>query len=176
MKIRLDQITDEPFLWREDQVLRAEVLEQPELLQLGAISWGGRVSPTASGYLFQARLAYEQTLTCPRCLGPSSVPVSSAVELVVLRRARRPLVGEVELEEQELSVIYLDEEELLDTQPILLEQLQLNIPMRALCREDCAGLCPVCGANLNEAACGCERQTADARWAPLEALRARTEE
>ncbi len=176
MKIRLDQITDEPFLWRDDQVLGVEILEQPELLELGAISWGGKVSPSASGYLFQARLAYDQTLTCPRCLGPSSVPVSSAVELAILKRAGRPLVGELELEEQELSVVYLDEEEMLDTQPILLEQLQLNIPMRALCREDCAGLCPVCGANRNETSCSCERETADARWSPLEALRARTED
>ncbi len=176
MKIRLDQITDEPLLWREDQVLGTAVFEQPELLELGAISWGGTVSSTASGYLFQARLAYEQTLTCPRCLGPSKVPVSSAVELVILRKARRPLAGEVELEEDELSVIYLDEEELLDTQPILLEQLQLNIPMRALCREDCAGLCPVCGVNLNQGSCGCDRRPVDARWAPLEALRTRTED
>ncbi len=64
----------------------------------------------------------------------------------------------------------------LDTEPLLYEQLQLNIPMRQLCREDCAGLCPTCGANRNAGECGCEVDDADPRWSALAALRPKIED
>jgi uncharacterized protein len=63
--------------------------------------------------------------------------------------------------------------EVLETEPILLEQLQLNIPMKPLCRPDCAGLCPVCGADLNLGACACPERAGDPRLAALAALRDR---
>ena len=42
--------------------------------------------------------------------------------------------------------------------------------MEILCAEDCKGLCPICGANLNIEECGCERDETDPRWAPLNEL------
>ena len=63
--------------------------------------------------------------------------------------------------------------EVVETEPILLEQLQLNIPMKPLCRPDCAGLCPLCGADLNLGACDCSEPVGDPRWAALAALRDR---
>jgi uncharacterized protein len=65
-------------------------------------------------------------------------------------------------------------EEILETEPVLIEQLQLNIPMKPLCRPDCAGLCPTCGADLNQGACACAKP-ADPRWDRLAALRERLE-
>ncbi len=56
-----------------------------------------------------------------------------------------------------------------------MEQLELNIPMKPLCRPDCKGLCPTCGADRNETACSCEEPTADSRWAALAALKSRLE-
>ncbi len=66
--------------------------------------------------------------------------------------------------------------ETLETDPLLLEQLQLNVPMKPLCRPDCQGLCPTCGADRNEDACSCEERSADPRWAALAALKSRLEE
>ena len=51
--------------------------------------------------------------------------------------------------------------------------MQLDVPMRPLCREECAGLCPTCGATSNEGDCGCGAETEDPRWAGLAALRDR---
>jgi uncharacterized protein len=51
--------------------------------------------------------------------------------------------------------------------PIVREQVLLALPMNAVCREDCAGLCTVCGQNLNEKKCGCETKVIDPRLAPL---------
>ena len=72
------------------------------------------------------------------------------------------------MHEQDLGELYLTEE-ILETDPILIEQLQLNVPMKPLCRPDCKGLCPDCGADLNEGACSCgsrPRSTPAGRLSP----------
>lgn len=76
---------------------------------------------------------------------------------------------EHELVEEDLGVVTLTEP-LLDTRPIVIEQIHLGIPMKPLCREDCQGLCGTCGADLNEGPCSCA-PTGDARLAKLAALR-----
>ena len=55
----------------------------------------------------------------------------------------------------------------LDLLPGIIEQLILSLPTKKLCRDDCQGLCPSCGTNLNEDRCQCERQSVDPRLAEL---------
>ena len=55
--------------------------------------------------------------------------------------------------------------------PVYVLALLVALPLKPLCREDCAGLCPQCGANLNEGPCGCEPDTEDDRWAALRELK-----
>lgn len=78
---------------------------------------------------------------------------------------------EIELVEEDLGVISLVEP-VLETRPIVIEQIHLGIPMKPLCREDCKGLCGTCGGDLNEGPCGCA-PAGDARLAKLAALRGR---
>ncbi len=58
----------------------------------------------------------------------------------------------------------------LDLTPVVREDFLLSIPMHTLCRPDCKGLCPQCGANWNEGPCDCREETIDPRLAPLAAL------
>lgn len=78
---------------------------------------------------------------------------------------------EIELVEEDLGVVSLVDP-VLDTRPIVIEQIHLGIPMKPLCREDCKGLCGTCGGDLNEGPCGCS-PAGDARLAKLAALRGR---
>jgi uncharacterized protein len=55
----------------------------------------------------------------------------------------------------------------IDLDPIVREQLLLALPQYPVCDDACKGLCPVCGANLNERECGCDRHVPDPRWAGL---------
>lgn len=55
----------------------------------------------------------------------------------------------------------------IDLDPIVREQILLALPTYPVCREGCKGLCPVCGTNLNEKECGCDRHVPDPRWAGL---------
>jgi uncharacterized protein len=77
---------------------------------------------------------------------------------------------EVDLDEEELDVVFL-EEPILDLEQLAIEQVALALPMRFVCSEECAGLCPRCGANLNEAdSCTCEPEV-DPRWEALKGLK-----
>ena len=77
--------------------------------------------------------------------------------------------AELELSQEDLGVLTLENPEF-ETRPLLVEQLHLGIPMKPLCKEDCAGICSECGANLNAGACECGQQI-DPRWAALGKLR-----
>jgi len=59
----------------------------------------------------------------------------------------------------------------LDLAPMVREELLLAIPDAPLCRPDCAGLCPICGADLDDGPCGCDSEARDERWAVLDVLR-----
>ncbi|MBW3667688.1 MAG: DUF177 domain-containing protein [Actinobacteria bacterium] len=64
--------------------------------------------------------------------------------------------------------------EQLDLEPLARDAVLLELPQAPLCAEACQGLCPTCGANLNEGECSCEAQPTDPRWAALDALRHET--
>jgi DUF177 domain-containing protein len=175
MQIWLDQVRDEPFNWDETKSIAPETLEQPELIALGPVSWKGQVVYADPGYYLRARLSYEQTLCCNRCLKPIVEQAASDVELMILVESGPSGAGERELQEKDLGILFLADE-VLQTDPILREQLQLNVPMKPLCRPDCRGLCPVCGADRNVTACSCAEQTVDPRWSALAALKSRLDE
>lgn len=59
----------------------------------------------------------------------------------------------------------------LDLAPVVREQVLLALPMDALCSEDCKGLCQICGGNLNEKTCSCDRHIPDPRWAGLKNIK-----
>lgn len=169
MRILLEKIGAEPLQWQETVEVTAAELERTELLELGGISWSGRVWLDRPGYRLEASLAYEQTVLCDRCLSPIVQTVENDIALLVLPNAPQPTEDEIELSSDELEVLYLEGEEI-DGRRILIEQLQLNVPMRAVCKDDCQGLCPQCGVNRNLEECSCKTEIADPRWEALRSL------
>ncbi len=175
MRIRLDQVRFEPFHWQETCNFSPEALGHPELVKLGPVTWRGQVNFADPGFYFRARMTYEQTLVCDRCLKQVTEPVTGDIQLLVYTDAAEHGPGDHELHEKDMTVLHVPEE-VLETEPLLLEQLQLNIPMKPLCRPDCAGLCPVCGADLNSGPCDCPPPSPDPRWTGLAAIRDRLNE
>jgi uncharacterized protein len=101
----------------------------------------------------QARLRLE----CGRCLEPFQFPLAQELDLFYLPHKadqEEEEEDEVELKDHDMVVAYYRDERL-DLGEMLREQLILNLPMKRLCREDCLGLCPTCGANRNSAPCAC---------------------
>ena len=108
-------------------------------------------------------------LDCSRCLEPFLVPVDATFDLRYVPQAQNAGEEEREIRDEDLATAYY-REGLLDVTELLREQFQLALPMKPLCREDCRGLCPTCGTNLNQTRCGCAAKWEDPRLAPLKSL------
>ncbi|MCL5047368.1 MAG: DUF177 domain-containing protein [Firmicutes bacterium] len=92
-------------------------------------------------------------------------------------RCLMPAEGALEAEIRELYAEKIDDEmvykmnsEVMDLEPLVHDACILNLPLSPLCKSNCKGLCPMCGANLNEESCGCKTPN-DPRWAPLSFLK-----
>jgi len=170
MRIDLAQVRQKPYSWQESVEVDASELGRDELLALGPIDWSGRVTFADPDFYLRARLEYEQTLACHRCLKPVVEAVETDVELMLEVGGEQPMAGEHELGEGDLGVVQVDSDDF-DPRPVLIEQLQLAVPMKPLCRDDCKGLCPHCGADRNDGDCDCKDEWVDPRWAALEKLK-----
>ncbi|MBI2188768.1 MAG: DUF177 domain-containing protein [Acidobacteria bacterium] len=109
-------------------------------------------------------------LTCSRCLEPFAITVGAPFDLRYLPASAISTEPEREVADEDLDLSYYRDDRI-DLNELLREQFYLALPMKPLCREDCRGLCPQCGANLNTAACGCASTWDDPRLAALNALR-----
>lgn len=101
---------------------------------------------------------------CRRCLKPLAGTLHSEVRELYRPRAQ----GEPPGEDEET---YPLTGEMLDLRPLVRDAILLDLPIAPLCREDCAGLCPTCGADLNEGACDCPALSGDPRWGALDVLK-----
>jgi uncharacterized protein len=124
-----------------------------------------RVFRRGADVLVVGELSAAVPLVCSRCLEEFQVEVHPAVDA---RYVPRPAVWghEVELEAEDLDVDFYDDDRL-DLATLVETETSLALPMKPLCRPDCRGLCPVCGANRNLAPCACERRAPDPRLAAL---------
>lgn len=143
----------------------------------------------SGGVLVEGQFTVHVASPCKRCLGDVelNVPVSFTINLVPESLAR----GEDFLDDDETSMEKKErsqgesggsfdledaDEEVFDGKtinldPIVREQLLLALPMNAVCREDCKGLCGQCGTNLNEAKCSCDPKPVDPRLAKLKTIK-----
>lgn len=171
MMIRLDAARYEPFFWQESIDLQEEEKRDLELLALSPVRCQGSLTHTAPDFLLHGDLSYEQTVACNRCLKPVQQAVECAIDLVLVERSRkREATADEQLEAQELGLVEV-EGGVFDSRPLIVEQVELSLPMKPLCREDCAGLCAQCGQDLNEGRCSCVHERVDPRWAALAMLK-----
>jgi uncharacterized protein len=121
-------------------------------------------------FRLEGRVASMLELPCGRCLESYTLPVDVAFDLRYQPRSTNTGEGEQPVEEDDLTTAFYDNEEI-DLGLLMREQFYLALPMKPLCRDDCKGLCPQCGTNLNHGTCGCARGWEDPRLAVLKALK-----
>ncbi|HEX6045982.1 MAG TPA: DUF177 domain-containing protein [Pyrinomonadaceae bacterium] len=107
---------------------------------------------------------------CDRCLKPVELPVSADFDLEYITGAEYESSSAAALSEEELAVSVFDGDAI-DVDEIVKEQILLAVPARTLCREDCKGICPECGMDLNTGQCNCAADEVDPRWAALKSLK-----
>jgi uncharacterized protein len=130
--------------------------------------------------LLAATATADLVAPCGRCLQPANAAVPVDFELTYVPEEEATAGAPHGVEEGEepggsFAPRQADEETYsgkeLDLEPALREALILALPPYPVCQESCKGLCPVCGTNLNERECGCDRKVPDPRWAALEKFR-----
>lgn len=106
-------------------------------------------------------------MECDRCLEPFDLPLSAGFSFVFQKGRPASVKGD-----EDETLIWLDDRpEKLDLGDEVKDYIILEIPQHVLCSESCAGLCPLCGANLNLGRCTCKTETVDPRWEALRALK-----
>ncbi len=106
---------------------------------------------------------------CDRCLATAVYPLEKSFDLFYRPSTDDVDGDEIKIDEGEAEIGFYEGlgMELAD---IIKEQILLDLPMQRTCREDCKGICPVCGSNRNEVACNCNEKPADDRWSALKKL------
>jgi uncharacterized protein len=126
---------------------------------------GGRAKPIEDIRIV-AGFSTTIQMSCARCLEPVTRDVKRDFDLIYRPQG-------VDAGQEELSVTQAEAEigyyvgDGLDLGDVLREQLVLALPYKVVCREDCKGLCPHCGKDLNAGPCDCKPQTAEPRWDAL---------
>jgi len=166
MQINVSQLLKESIGSTRDY----EVSEAVDIIDSNSLVQGEvRLTHTDRGILAKGTLCTEVEATCSRCLNLFGCPLTLTIEeeyfpvTDVVSGNSLPLPDEP-------GCFTIDEHHVLDLAEAIRQYALLAIPMKALCRQDCAGLCPTCGHNLNEGPCHCLPPEAESRWSGLSKL------
>jgi uncharacterized protein len=130
-----------------------------------------RLTRNEQNVFIRGRLDAEVSLTCARCLGVAPLKVDESFAMTLApRQTEDTLPEEVELSADDLDFGYYDDD-IIDLEAMVRERILLEIPISPLCREDCRGLCPTCGQDLNVGRCDCPPPPPDPRLASLANLK-----
>ena len=141
--------------------------ERVSLIQPATVS--GKVRLAGNEVFVNGRVETQAQVECDRCLQPVEAPVDTDFALEYITGSEYESGGPAELTEAEMSVSVFDGKGI-DVDEVVKEQILLAVPTRMLCREDCKGICPECGADRNKGDCNCTTNDIDPRWAALKKL------
>jgi uncharacterized protein len=146
-----EQVPPDHAMWNDTGVELAAPLE----VDLTATDVG-------EGVLVRGTLATTVRQACRRCLEPVEQEVREHVDLLFTE----PAQGDDDVDDGEVYPLPARGDDL-DLTDAVREQVLLQVPQFTLCREECRGLCPTCGANLNDGACECVPEQASSPWDAL---------
>jgi uncharacterized protein len=159
-----------------DVAIRPGTLQLPQTedaVVTQAVQVRGRLTKVVEQLFFHGRISGTVTVPCSRCLEPAHVDFHVETRIVFLPPTSTDVVKTPEGRpgSSDEPDLYIHDGIVLDLRPLVQEQVVLAYPVQALCREDCAGLCQVCGGNRNLTPCTCQSGSDDARFAILKRLR-----
>lgn len=130
----------------------------------------GRVNTIGLETRVKGTLEAQIVAECDRCLEPVAIPLKRDFDLFYMpAETHADKSGEMELQERDLDMSFFYDERI-DVDELVLEQIELSLPTRILCQENCQGLCSQCGTNLNFEKCNCQPEI-DPRWQALADLK-----
>ena len=156
-KIKLIPEARQTFSFTEEMDPAAGGFDEYRLVR--PLSCQGEAVHEGDAFLVRGKYASTAALQCSRCGRRFESPVSGEFSVRFQGGAPTDESGE--------EAVYALEGDQADLGPVLLSEIFFSLPMQPLCREDCRGLCPCCGTDLNEGSCSCRREDIDPRWEKL---------
>jgi uncharacterized protein len=135
--------------------------EDADLSFLSPIEYDLRVSKAGVNIWVQGPVRARLSLVCARCLEEFAFSVQTEMDIELLPKESTPVSPELELKTEEMNIYYYEGDEV-DIDPLVFEEVMLDMPIKALCSEACKGICPGCGKNLNLEECQCEKSGSSA--------------
>lgn len=120
--------------------------------------------------LVKGTVATRVGLSCSRCLVDFKTDIQSGFTIYFTQAAGEQVEDEVELGEEDLLSVTYDGEEI-DLSNEIAEQVLLELPYKPLCSENCKGLCPECGTDLNNSKCDCSSSTSTLAFSSLKGFK-----
>jgi uncharacterized protein len=174
MLIAPAQLVDEPL--KLDETLREGAIDYaPDIRQVGPLRLKGQAElivehrgpkDFVDDIRLRAHYSGRFSQLCARCLEPVEQALEGDFDLIFRPEGVDAEAGERAITEDETEIGYYEQSGLL-LEDAVREQVLLTLPSRTLCREDCKGLCPHCGANRNLTQCECVEKPVDPRLAVL---------
>ena len=169
MIVDLFSVTDQPLTF-DFRVAPDEIDLETEGVRIkGDVAVSGRLQRNAAVDV-RGSIKAPLEIDCTRCLAPVKQELNLEFHVDFVDKEFFPDSKETHLETSELDTDIIEGNEL-DLTEIVREQILLNLPEQVLCSEDCKGICPTCGTDLNKTGCSCGENELDPRWAALKDLR-----
>jgi DUF177 domain-containing protein len=183
MFIEIEELERHPIDFREELPPGALDLG-PDAKQTTALKTTGRAQLVQEQHgkhriikdiRLDGELSTSLELVCARCLEPVIEKVGRKFDLLYRPQGADAGKEEMSVTTAEAEVSYYQGEGLL-LEDVIREQVLLAVPLKAICREDCKGMCPYCGKNLNFELCSCGGAVEDPRWSGLKDLRSKLQQ
>jgi uncharacterized protein len=180
MLIEIRELEIHPFDFHEE-LLPGAIDFGPDLRQVSLLRTAGRAQLIEEHHRkknkirdirLNGEVAVSFEVACARCLEPVIQNVQRNFDLLYRPQGADAGEPEVPVTTTEAEISYYQGEGLL-LEDALREQVLLSIPVKTICREDCKGLCPHCGKNLNLEQCSCAEPVEDPRWSALKDIRSK---
>jgi uncharacterized protein len=157
---RLGQALGEQLRVSDDIAVPPVDLGEEHFDPAGPAHFDVTLSNTGAGIVASGTIAATMHTTCARCLTPTDITITAEVDGFYVE----PGHDEGLPEEQEVEII---RDERVDLEPALTQALVVELPLAPVCSNECRGLCPECGADLNVAPCDCDRLAPSGPFAAL---------
>ena len=166
MRITLEELELHRIVVSKTYAPGALDYQSAEFQQTAPVKVAAEAELVGSEIRIRGHLGTRLEATCDRCLGPVTLPVERDFDLFYRPMHTIAREEEVEIPADELDVGFYtgDGIELAD---VLTEQVILSVPMKVICRAECLGLCPTCGANRNVGPCHCRPPQEESPFASL---------
>ncbi len=162
MKIKITSLSEGRHFYNLDATV--EELELPSEF-FGKVRVQVLLEKTKDHILLRTTLSVNRHCECDRCLKRYDREFYNEYHMFYIHD-----IANKHLYDEDVVTVIRKDQDFIDISTDVREFAMLSIPMKNLCKEDCKGLCPRCGKDLNEGECNCEKEKIDSRWLTLKEL------